>query len=214
MSDRSENDGKQLSFSQREGKVALPDSMKLGYVSRHFRVIVWRIIYTRILNDKMFSSHDLYDHDSTIKECILAYQERILEIYYDELKRRPADHLALMRSKIQKGDYHEILSLVEFFLRFSLEIKDRELHGDLLRAFEQSPLAYFVDDSHEEPTICPRQDKISGLVVATSLNSIREGGLTGPEKHLRKAAEFINEGRYEDSIGLCCKVRLFGDVSA
>ena len=105
-----------------------------------------------------------------------------------------------MKSIITQGEYHEVLTLVEFLLRAALKRKDKDFHAGLLRVFKNVPVAYFVDDPEKWPTICPRQDKISGEVVATALNDIRQEGLVGAQEHLTKAAAFINEGRYADSI--------------
>ena len=193
-----ESERRSLTFSQREGKTVLPDAMKLGDVPRRFRVVLWREIYTRIKQEAVAGDH--YRKNSLMRAYISAYQEYVMEVYYDDIKRRPSEQSELMKSLIADGEYHQVLTLIEFILRGSLGRKDKSLHRAFLQIFEESPMAYFVDDPQESPTICPRQDKISGEVVAGAMNVIREGGLVGAKTHLTKAANFINEGRYEDSI--------------
>ena len=200
VTDHSEDTRKRLSFSQREGKAALPDAMKLRHVPRRFRVSVWRTLYTHIRSQEFTLATDAYIDGAKIQRYISAYQEHIEEIYYDEIQRSPSSQMAFVRTIITDGEYHKILTLVEFLLRVALKNQDNVFHKQLLKAFEINSMAYFVDNPHEWPTVCPRQDKISGEVVADSLVVIREGDMAGAQKHLMKAAEFINEGRYGDSI--------------
>ncbi len=200
MMNRRENGRNRLSFSQRVGEVTLPDAMKLGNVSRQFRAALWRVVYKRIKAETNTFWGDTYDDDSSISAYIALYQEKIREVYYDEVKRRPSAQLRLMKQTITESSYHDVLTLIEFFLRLSVATKDNKFRQILLRLFELTPIAYFVDNRNIAPTTCPRQDQISGETVAAAMMDIRKGGLSGPEKHLTKAAEFINEGRYSDSI--------------
>ena len=200
MNDSREKDKNTLSFSQREGKEALPDAMKLEHVPRRFRASIWRAIYTSIRHDTALYSRDEYESNSKIMRYISEYQEHILEIYFDDVKRTPSSQSALMKPIVTEGEYHEVLTLVEYLLRVALKRNDQAFHNGLSRTFEQTPVAYFVDNPTEWPTIYPTQDKISGEVIASALVDIRDGGQAGAQQHLSKAARAINEGRYEDSI--------------
>ena len=179
-----------LSFAQREGKAPLPEPMRLEYVSKKFRQFIWLSIESEIRISINYGFNE-------IVEIINSYFFEIHGKFHDEVNDLPrCQHL--LRQIIVNGNYHEILTLVEFVLR-----KEKNLHNlkcQLREAFEKCEIAYFIEYFNELPTVVPRITKESGDVTRQAIEAIDKANMAGASTHLRQAAEHINAKKYANSI--------------
>ncbi len=74
------------------------------------------------------------------------------------------------------------------------------LSRNLIEAFDNTPISYFVDDTGGHPTVVPRVSRAAGEATQCALETIRAGGMDGAALHLRQAAEHINARQYADAI--------------
>lgn len=181
-----------LTFAQREGRVPLPESMRLEHVSKKFRQFVWLSIESGI-------KHSIKYGSSQIGDIVNSYFFEIHGKFHDEIPNL-LDCRYFLRQIIVDKSYHEILTLVEFFLRRANSDFDFDLIHQLREAFDKCQIAYFIQDINELPTIVPRITKESGDAAQESIETIDRAGMAGASTHLRQAAEHINAGRFSDSI--------------
>ena len=107
----------ELTFSQREGKIKLPDVMRLEHVPKLFRQLVWSAIDSDILRTYSFDS---WIATSEFHEITKDYIFYVQEYYHDEIKHDYNDFNELLRNLVKTGNYHEVLTLIEFILSHEL----------------------------------------------------------------------------------------------
>ena len=202
MTHENDNDFAKLTFSQREGKVSLPEPMRLEYIPRRFRQFVWKSIEEEIsrLTDYTFDPDDPSYHYrvSDFHEITDSYHFDILEKPHDEIRYDIQENSKFVRDNIWNGTYHEVLTLIEYILRD--ERCSENLYKNLVDAFDTTPTAYLVADKGGLPTVIPRPSSEAGEATKQAIETIHEGGMDGAATHLRQAAEHINAGQYADSI--------------
>ena len=99
---------------------------------------------------------------------------------------------------LNDSEYYEVLSFAEFIMRH--ETCPGTLCDEIKSAFEQVPMAYYVQDVNGLPTVIPRFSDESGESIQQAIKSIEEAGMEGAATHLRDAAKHINNQQYSDSI--------------
>lgn len=183
-----DDDFYQQTFSQREGKAPLPEPMRLEHIPQKFRQLVWFFIDEENHENGLYFLH-------TINTIMRDYQFDILGTLHDEIVFWQWDDF---KKLITEGEYHEILTVIEFVLRH----KDcwETLRKDLVSAFDATPIAYFVEEINWVPTIMPRVSREAGEATQQAVQSISTGGFEGAATHLRQAAEQINAGQYANSM--------------
>ena len=123
------------------------------------------------------------------------YKFEILLKPHDEIRAKNRD---LYRQFIMGDEYHEVITLVEYILRHGRCPND--LYDSLLRAFDETPIAYFVKDMEGIPTVLPRISRETGEATRQAIETLQETNMDGAETHLSKAAEHLNAREYADSI--------------
>ena len=191
-----------LNFSQREGKVPLPEPMQLEYIPRRFRQFAWKSIEEEIsrLTDYTSDPDDPGFHYkvSDFHDITDSYHFNVLEKPHDEIRYNLEKNSNFVRDKIWNGTYHEVLTLIEYILRD--ERCSERLYKNLVDAFDTTSIAYFVADKGGLPTIMPRPSREAGVATQQAIETIHEGGMDGAATHLRQAAEHINAQQHADSI--------------
>ena len=99
---------------------------------------------------------------------------------------------------LNDSEHYEVLSFAEFIMRH--ETCSGTLCDDIKSAFEQVPMAYYIQDVNELPTVIPRFNDESGEAIQQAIKSIEEAEMEGAATHLRDAAKHINERQYSDAI--------------
>ncbi len=187
-----------LTFSQREGKIPLPEPMQLKEVSPKFRQLIWHCIGTN--SGGFINAHEMiysyrFDILNEPHDEIVSHDEYE---NYEDISFSDTSVGSFAKDTILNGEYHEILTMIEFFLRH--EGCTSIFRNSLEKIFESTKIAYFIKDIDELPTITPRITRESGEAVQQAIETIDMSGMAGASTHLRQAAENINANRYAKSI--------------
>ena len=186
-----------LTFSQREGKAPLPEAMKLEYIPQKFKQFVWLRVDNAIA-DETDTVRSLYRTRTGIATILWRFRFQIQEIPHDEIPGpNPKGDKKFCRDIILRGDYHQLLTFVEYILR--QDDCPKKLRESLVSEFERTPIAYYVDTDGMS-TIMPRISREAGEATRKAVETIRGGGMDGAAAHLRDAAEHLNAGQFADSI--------------
>ena len=191
---------RKLTFSQREGKVPLPEIMKLGEIPQRFRQMTWLHIDQNI-NNITHISGDFYEMnlETDISQVFWEYKFEVLQIPHDRIEQ-PEPHIdkTFARQILLQESYDKVLTFLEFILRH----KECSVHlsTDIRGLFDAHSLAYHVVEFENLPTIIIRTNRESGEATQKAIEEIRDGCMDGATTHLRQAAEHINSGRFADAI--------------
>ena len=200
MSHENDDNFYELTFSQREGKASLPESMRLEHIPQRFRQLAWRVIDGEIGDSSSFSIYDNYFlREPNIGSILCSYQFDVLGKFYDETVGHDPDSSAgFFRKLISSEDHYNVLTCIEFILRD--ERCSKSLREGLIDAFDKAPVAYFVGDVNGLPTVMPRFSRESGEATQQAIGTLNEAGMGGAVTHLRDASEHIRLKQYADSI--------------
>ena len=199
MTTEKSDDFYELTFSQREEKVPLPEGMKLEHIPKRFRQLAWLSIDSAIRAE----AHNRVIDDSYWKKeitgIVWSYQFDILSKPHDEIPYLdPSKDREISRNIIILRDYHEVLTFIEHILRH--EKCPKNLYTSLTDSFDKSSIAYFVKEINGMPTVVPRISREAGDSIKQSIETLHEGGMDSAATHLRQAAEHMNAQQYADSI--------------
>ena len=220
MTQKTDDDFRGLTFEQREGKAPMPEPMKLESNPQRFRQLAWRVIekeiritanydidrldprvkieYEEIGEDPYWASYG-FESEKNIGSILESYEFEVQLKLHDEINEYgPEQASSFIKRVLTQGDYHEVLTLVEFTLRH--ECCSENLRKELVKAFDKAPIAYFVDDKNGLPTIMPRSSREAGEATQQAIEMLREAGMGGAVTHLRDASEHIRLQQYADSI--------------
>ena len=196
-----------LTFSQREGKVPLPEPMKLEHVSCRFKQLVWKYIDSAFFvyceNEEYQGYGYVGGYDGYVCNLLYSYRFDVLLLSHDRIRdpttySHPDEDRELVRQTLLDGEYHVVLSFVEYVLR---DVRcPNNLRTSLTAVFDKTPIAYFVDGIAESSTIMPRSSLEAGEAVQRAIETLRDASMHGASTHLRQAAEHINGRQYADSV--------------
>lgn len=189
----------QLTFSQREGKMPLPDPIRHEYLSDDFRIALaykfQQEIYTVSANrDDRY--HHLYTTALHVGVMIWRYNMEVLHKFPNEIPApNPRADIDFITNTL-KGEYHDVLTLCEWFLRSHAEIsiKDR-----IKSVFTEYPSAYAIVDFNGVPCVYPKNEA-SGEAVSQALTRLNSSNMAGVMTHLRNAASEFNNQDYAKSV--------------
>ena len=194
-----DDDSIKLSFSQREGQAPRPEVMQLDHVSVDFRNRVWRVV------DGMIEAVSLprnpamgYTQGGYMEPLVTDYTVVVLQRPHDSITHIPSVHRGLLRGIVIEGEYHRVLTLVEFFLR-SPRCPQKYKEG-LRRVFEIVPIAYTVQIVGGTPTVVARASEESGAATQHAVEVVENKGPKGARAHLRAAVEAINLNQHAAAI--------------
>lgn len=205
-----------MTFSQRERKVPLPDQMQAEHIPSKFRRLIWKYIDKEIRENTIeggFGSSliyvnkygDSYDIEEVAHiGCIVSdYKFEVLGTPHDEIVIDPESDSIFLRNITLNGAYHELLTLIEYFLRHEF-LRNEECMGDLrrslVRAFDEAPIAYSLIQLNDKPVVIPKVISEGSQAIQQSIDKIREAGMHKASTYLCNAAEHINAQQYPDSI--------------
>ena len=196
-----------LTFSQREGLAPLPEPMQLKHVPQKFRQMLWSAIDTELVETRdwgTLGSWQEFSVEANLGTILHDYELNILEKFHDDLSGYSlvgtcqAFFKELICEDHEAEDYHEILTVIEFILRH--EACSESLYNNLIDVFENTQIAYYLEEIEGLPTIIPRISIESGQATQQAIEVIQQVGLRGASTHLRQAVEHINAEQYHDSI--------------
>ena len=192
-------DRTKLTFSQAEGIEPLPQPAALGGLPREARNALWNITYLS-LKTSITSPTGLYGDTTTyIKEP----WKTILQHYYFHLNK-PADEFTAeyrtwvheIKSLFMKDDYNRVFDFLQFVLRHRSD--PPKFRPAIASVLEKYRCAYTVID--EGPTIVPIALPEQRKSIQEAFRVLRSGPFEGARSHLRKSAEYINNGDLAGSV--------------
>ena len=208
MTNGQEGGSEQLTFSQRYGHQPLPEPMRLEHVTQKFKQLIWGVIEQEIQRQSKSRSSLSRNYklfNNSMEKILFLYRYEVLEWLADDARKvhwdgkgNPDADKSWVKNQISNGQYHEILSLIEFILR--QKICPTGLSNNIKTAFDEASIAYFVGDVNGLPTVMPRFSRESGEATKRAIETIREAGMGGAITHLRDASEHIRLKQYGDSI--------------
>ena len=198
-----------LTFSQREGKAPLTESLQVGKLSKKFKNRVWFFIELDLRDCTATASYILSNVAHNAGELnrnragnfwkmfLLNYHADVLEIPHDEIDMKEVNEIKKwMKEIIFEKESHEALTLLEYMLR--VPFIPEELANFIEISFELTP--YFIDRSDGIVTIIPSTSEEAKESVKKSLDNINQSELTGAKSHLRKAIQELNARNFSDSM--------------
>lgn len=186
-----------LTFSQREGKAPLPGPMQLHSIPEVFRNLIWRAIDTEIsLHSTDSQSYILWPSFPKIVE---SYQFDVKQQRHDNIPNStPSYDRDFTRNVVFDGEYHEVITFVEYILRH--DQCPKRLKHSLVEAFDDCPIAYFVVETNDTPTVVPRITPEMGEATIRAIETVQDEGIESATVHLTNAADQIISREYGDSI--------------
>ena len=123
----------------------------------------------------------------------------MLGLPHDESRGSSAEQdRKFLRSLTLDGEWHRVITFAEHVLR--IDACPDELQRALHKAFDDSPIAYFVKEVDGMATVMPRISRETGEATRQAIGTLEASGMSGAGAHLRDAAEHMNAGQYADSI--------------
>ncbi len=192
---------REMTFSQREGEVPLPEPLQLEHLSINFRNYLWSILDAS-LESGIYDSY--YTQEFSSDELGEFWQNFSWSVQIDILKKPHDEHdknseylHQYLRKLILFGKYDEVITITEHLLRHP-DIDDA-LSTAIGKLFFDSS-AYLIDKSSKPICIVPTTSKEMKKCVQAALNNINQSDLPGAREHLRKAAEEFKSQEYAASV--------------
>ncbi len=187
-----------LTFSQTQGYEVLPSLLALEELSDDARRELWDLLYVHTGSDPAFS------FPTKILEGVWL---EIAIALHREFRKRPLEDFDasvfsfqwFCKEAIFEGEqpFNKVFDILQIIMRHP-----RCPVGFVERVqaiFVNNRMAYYVD-VNGPATIFPMATRQEGAAIRDAIDTFHIAGLVAPEKHLRKAAEFINQGDWPGSI--------------
>lgn len=192
MPDSDYIDPKKLSFSQAFDEEEIPKRLKLREISNEARTSLWNALYRSALEFPFDSSSRKWD------DIFYDLHENFFKLRIDEYQLyTPYLEDSYEKNLLKKWKFNQIFDFLVYVMRH----KDcpPEFINDVAKTFEKCQLAYIVDK--EQPvTIYPATTETEGKTFLEARKQLLENSFLGAETHLRKAADFLHQDEYADSI--------------
>ncbi len=180
-----------LPFSQRDGAVQLPDPIQPEYISKRFRIKLFEA-FESFFNTVHNYPHG-YDIGQNVGEVLMLYKIDVLEKYPDEVSDSdPYVDWLYIQNLIKTGEYHEILDICEWLLRYS---SDSDLSASIVAVFDNNPSAYKIGYKEDEPFIYPA-NQASAKAIVDAIAHLNSTGQSGILSKISEAATQLNNQAY------------------
>ena len=184
-----------LTFSQRVGAVPMPDLVRPEHLSMPFRIDLAYLFREEI--KKVTRSSDggywrsVPDH---VGIMLWRYKMKVHSKFPhdipDPIPKRDYDFIA---SLLENGQYHEILTLCEWFLGNAYHLQ--ELCNGIVTVFADNPSAYKFGYAGYTPFIYP-VNQASAKAIAKALNRLNSNNQTDILSKISEAATQLNNQAY------------------
>ena len=186
----------QLTFSQRHGYEPLPEPMKLEEISDDLRREIWNTIREFLLKVRFHGNNYFADYEQRMIERIIGKTFRISE---SEVRTDYDDVMHAFRSICLSSSFNELLELLEAFMN-DKNVGD-EFAAQIRFLFELHGAAYWLDSSRRTHLFVPISSKEQAEATREAVDTVENSGVApGAVTHLRQAVEYLNGGRFADSI--------------
>ena len=176
-------DRTKLTFSQAEGiDPLLPQPAALGELPHEARNALWNITYNESMEPDWIGIQ--YD-------------------YHTSFLHQPADefphvvYIPKIKDLFLRGDYNRVFDFLQFVLRHGATTT--EFFPSVAFVLEEYGCAYTVVEE-DDPTIVPIALPEQKESLQEAFQVLRSGPFEGARSHLRKSAEYINNGDWADSV--------------
>lgn len=179
---------REISFSQAEGIVSLPQPLALGELPKRVRVRLWDTLYESLTQSIHDSIIGAWFVSGVWKEILFDYHTDFLFKSAEEFENKLAWHISEIRKLVLRKRYSTVFDFIQFVLRH------RRCPKKLLNSVNATLLrfncAYRVIE--DGPTIVPISSPEQGKSIQNSFVILRAEVFLGAREHLKKAADFIN----------------------
>ncbi len=185
---------KLLTFSQAHGYEPLPTMLKLAELPPKARVRIANVFRSHVENSMNYRGVPyVVDPMATISRDLHMHH------YVRPLQEWNANKstVVLQFEIASKQRFNLFFDVIQFVLCHPE--CPQTLIQDMKRAFTDSRLAYFIDDS-SPPTIMPAVTAEEGQAIKSSMRKLASARLDGAAAHLRKSSECINRREWADSV--------------
>lgn len=188
--------GSQLSFSQAEGIVPLPQPLELGKLPRQVRVRIWDALHES-LNKSMRETPDIFRQiKGSWKEILFDYHTEFLHRSAEEFEYDFNSHVYDVRKLVLNKRFNTVFDFIQFVLRH------HRCPIGLMESVRSSLLkfncAYTI--VAEGPTIVPVSSAEQGKAIQENFDALAADPFLGARMHLKRAAEYINASKPAASI--------------
>ena len=206
---------REWTFSQREGKVDPPEVSQLEELTFKFRQEVWKVIEESMpkrhddFEDTWENVYNLWEH------LYREYHLNVSNKFHDEIFYFADDCYSEFRQIILHGEYHEVLTLLEYVLRTLRNVetiqkendhnakrfsqKRNELSNNIKQVIDDNSL-YFVDDAESCLCIMPSLSKSQKKGLKRCLETIQENNMENTNEHLCESVNQMNNSDYPGSV--------------
>ena len=210
MTDASKEDSRHLLFSQREGKMPLPEPMQLKQVPykirAKFRDLIEKYVFTQSIVEPW---HPRPEYIPVLNNFFTEFYGSQCDQYgqssnniYEQFRDDIEEYYPHINSIMLKGEYHTVLSFAEYILR---SCQDQKCYGEFLQSirdlFENNSIAYYIEDFEKLPTIVPRTSEASCESNHRAIQNLIESDFSPAVNHFQKSAELINSRDCPGSVG-------------
>lgn len=189
---------KNLTFSQVWDYEKLPGPLKPEKISQEARTRLWNNLYDAVRH--CLTPYGYYVNCITLPPWHDILHDLHAYFFNFELDRWDNDFKVFIKNYknfIYASKFNEIFDLLQYIMRHSQ--CPSKFINDVAETFKQCQLAYIV--CKEFPvTIFPATTKTEGKAILETLKRLHDNEFLGAETHLQKAADFMNQGEYADSI--------------
>lgn len=175
------------------GYEKVPRPLQPEELPEEARTRIWNAFYESVTSASIFTTRRYW------KNIVRAVYYDYFSLFSDEWNPyRLEKHLSYdLRPRIERLPFNKVFDFIQFVIRHP-ECPSHFI-DDMKDVFTISRLAYVIDKG-PPPTILPAVTREEGETLTKSLQTLREAGLNGGEKHLRKASEFITQSDWAESI--------------
>lgn len=190
-----DEDRRNITFAQAEGKEPLPQPLALEELSQEARAGLWAIVYSSLKESIDNSDYGLYIRKKPWGAILT--EEHVLRLYLpiDEYTSDPDPHIKRLKALFFEGECWQVLDWIQWLLRS--RNAPYQLDQGIGKALKHTRVAYQLGDNGR--TIYPAATAEEGTAIAEAFAATSGAGLSGAHEHLRQASDELNNGNYDDS---------------
>lgn len=184
-----------VTFEQAEGLESLVQGpYQLKVISQHTRSLLWALVHSQI------SAH--INYSGTVNQPWLT----ALQVYWVDRLHKPVDEfdpykgdvVKLVKNIILNDTYDKVLGFIQYILRFNRD-GFSELSKAIASAMDKSASGYALI-LKPQPTFIPRSTEEEVASLKRAFNDVQRVKLTGAQKHLQQAAEYLTVEKWAASV--------------
>ena len=174
-----------LTFSQREGKVPLPEALQPDQLTDRFRNRLWMLVDRSILDGcerNMYGNLNFHPYKAEgefWKIFFISIQLDVFDKPHDGFHNGPNSLREFIRKIIIEGEYHTVITVVEYLLRHQYIYKTL---SDQIESILLNETAYGIDKSTNPICIFPTTSEEMRRSTQQALDNISKSKLEGAKR--------------------------------